>query len=151
MQIKLLVPHLTLLLGSYHRLTGRLLLAADGLSPEALADAVNDAPFALVSHGIEVDPVFNYGNKTALRLFGMSGQEFTVLPSRYSAEQPNREARERLLHEVKNHGFIDDYSGVRIAKEGHRFLIERATVWNVIDEQGCYHGQAATFSEWRFL
>ncbi len=151
MQIKLLVPHLTLLLGSYHRLTGQTLLAADGLSPEALVDAVNEAPFALLSHTTEADPIFNYGNKTALRLFGRSWQEFTVLPSRYSAEQPNREARERLLDEVKKHGFIDDYSGVRIAKDGRRFLIERATVWNVIDEQGCYHGQAARFSEWHFL
>ncbi len=151
MQIKLLAPHLTLLLSSYHRLTGRPLLAVDGLSPEALVDVVNNAPFALVSHGTEADPIFNYGNKTALRLFGMRWEEFTALPSRYSAEQPNREARERLLDEVKRHGFIDDYSGVRIAKDGRRFLIERATVWNVIDEQGCYHGQAARFSEWHFL
>lgn len=150
MQIELL-PHIALLLSSYQSLTGRPLLELCDLSPEAQIKAVDEAPVALVSHGTESDPIFNYGNKTALRLFGMSWDEFTALPSRYSAEQPNREARERLLHEVKNNGFIDHYSGVRIAKDGRRFAIERATVWNVVDELGCYHGQAATFAAWHFL
>jgi hypothetical protein len=33
-------------------------------------------------------------------------------------------------------GFIDDYAGVRIARTGRRFLIQRATVWNLTDDQG---------------
>lgn len=146
-----LVPHIALLLASYQRLTGRALLDVAGRSAAAVAQAVDDAPFALVSHGTEADPLFNYGNKTALRLFGMRWDEFVALPSRCSAEQPNREERERLLHEVKRNGYIDHYSGVRIASGGQRFVIERATVWNVVDGQGDYHGQAATFSEWRLL
>jgi hypothetical protein len=140
-----------LLLSSYQRLTGRTLLDAHGLSAAALVSAVDEAPFALVSHGTEADPIFNYGNLTALKLFGMSWAEFTALPSRYSAEQPNRAERERLLHEVKSNGFIDHYSGVRIAKGGGRFAIERATVWNVVDGEGRYQGQAATFAAWHFL
>ena len=151
MQVDSLVPHLMLLLDSYSRLTGRQLLAFELSLPEGLAEAFDRAPFALVSHGTEVDPVFNYGNQTALDLFGMDWQTFTALPSRYSAEQPNREARERLLYEVKTHGFIDNYSGVRIANDGRRFMIERATVWNLVDGQGQYHGQAAMFADWRFL
>lgn len=146
---KNLIEHVTLLLTSYQCLTGRALLEPQGLSPEALFHAVDEAPFALVSHGTEADPIFNYGNNTALRLFGMDFEEFTTLPSRYSAEQPNREERERLLREVKEKGFIDNYSGVRIARDGRRFVIERATVWNVIDDEGRYRGQAALFSRWR--
>lgn len=151
MQVDSLVPHLMLLLDSYSRLTGRQLLAFELSLPEGLAEAFDCAPFALVSHGTEADPVFNYGNQTALDLFGMDWQTFTALPSRYSAEQPNRKARERLLYEVKTHGFIDNYSGVRIASDGRRFMIERATVWNLVDGDGGYQGQAAMFADWYFL
>ncbi len=142
--------HVQLLLDSYHRLTGRVLLAASNEHADLLDD-LNNSPFALVSHGTESDPVFNYGNQTALDLFAMSWDEFVALPSRYSAEQLSREERARLLNEVQEKGFIDDYSGVRITKDGRRFLIKKATVWNVIDELGVCHGQAATFDEWQFL
>ncbi len=152
MPIESLQSHLKLLYTSYERVTGRTLLDThQHCTSDELFQALDDAPFVLVSHGTEEPPIFNYGNKTALRLFGMSWDEFTSLPSRRSAEQPNREARERLLQAVKSHGFIDNYSGVRIAKNGRRFVIENVTVWNVLDEQGKYHGQAATYGEWKFL
>ena len=48
-------------------------------------------------------------------------------------------------------GYIDDYSGVRISRTGRRFLIERATVWNLTDDRDQLCGQAATFHEWRYL
>ncbi|MGL6039842.1 MAG: MEKHLA domain-containing protein, partial [Deefgea sp.] len=32
---------------------------------------------------------------------------------------------------------------------GRRFWIENATVWNLIDEVGIKHGQAALLREWR--
>jgi len=52
---------------------------------------------------------------------------------------------------VRDNGFIDDYSGIRISLNGRRFRINQATVWNVLDEAGAYAGQAATFSSWEFL
>ena len=138
--------HLKRLCESYARLTGRRLIEE---CPESeLIGHMDRAPFALVSHGTGADPVFNYGNATALALFGMTWDEFIALPSRYSAEQPDRAERERLLRAVKTHGYVDDYSGVRIAKDGRRFMIEQATVWSVIDEDGSYFGQAAVFSRW---
>lgn len=140
------MDHITLLLTSYRHLTGRTLLEPQP-PPELLLHAVDEVPLALLSHGTEADPIFNYGNRMALMLFAMSWQEFTVLPSRYCAEQSNREERERLLREVEERGFIDNYSGVRIVKDGSRFMIEAATVWSVIDEAGRHCGQAATFSE----
>ena len=70
------------------------------------------------------------------------------MPSRLSAEQPNQEERQRLLARVAEDGYIDDYSGVRISKNGKRFLIQRAVVWNVVDEKGKFHGQAACFKDW---
>ena len=56
-----------------------------------------------------------------------------------------------LLAAVTACGFIDDYSGVRISKTGRRFKIARATVWNLLTEDGRPGGQAAMFNEWEFL
>jgi len=106
------------------------------------------ASFVLVSHGTEADPILNYGNCKALELWEMGWEELTRTPSRLTAETPNREERARLLAEVAQHGYIDNYSGVRISKSGKRFRIERATVWNLLDEAGKYAGQAAMFNDW---
>lgn len=132
---------LALICESYQRMTGRPLLEAP-FDEQALWDA----PRAIVAHGTEDDPVFFYGNELALRLFGMSDAEFTRLPSRLSAEPLARDERARLLARVTKQGYVDDYCGMRIAKDGTRFMISNATVWNLIDSNGIYHGQAATFT-----
>jgi hypothetical protein len=118
---------------------------------EELAEKIFHAPFVLVSHGTETDPVLNYGNATALVLWEMSWEELTRTQSRLTAEAPNRAERARLLVSVTTRGFIDDYSGIRISKTGRRFRIARATVWNLISEDGRPCGQAAMFGEWEFL
>ncbi len=130
---------LELIVQSYRRLTGKTLMAA--FDPPALWNA----PRAIVAHGIEDDPVFFYGNKLALQLFEMSFAEFTCLPSRYSAEPVAQQARVALLDRVAKQGFVDGYSGMRIAGSGSRFMIADATIWNLLDETGICHGQAATF------
>lgn len=119
--------------------------------PMELAQKVFEAPFVVVSHGTETDPVLNYGNRAALALWEMSWQELTRTPSRLTAEAPNRRERARLLAVVTQRGFIDDYSGVRISKGGRRFRIARATVWNLLTEDGRPCGQAAMFDQWEFL
>jgi len=130
--------------------TGRELLS--GISdPVELAQQVYEAPFILVSHGLEADPVLNYGNRAALALWEMSWEELARTPSRLTAEAPNREERARLLATVAQRGFIDDYSGVRISKTGRRFRIARATVWNLVAEDGRPCGQAAMFDRWEYL
>ncbi|GAB4264363.1 MAG: MEKHLA domain-containing protein [Methylomicrobium sp.] len=145
-----LVEHAMLIGRSYRRLLGEPLL--DGVRTEkAFADALFHAPFAVVTHDTSDDPVFNYANVTALSLFEMNWSEFTQTPSRLSAEPVNRQERSRLLSQVTEHGFIKDYSGVRISKNGKRFIIEQAVVWNLLDESDNYRGQAACFSRWRYL
>ncbi len=145
-----IIAHTELLARSLSHCTGRELIAGvtDG---EELTRRVFDAPFVLVSHGTEEDPVLNYGNQSALTLWDISWEDLTRMPSRLTAEAPNREERARLLDRVTRAGFIDDYSGVRITKTGRRFRIARATVWNVIDSDGAPRGQAAMFSEWTFI
>lgn len=138
------------LAGSYRKWTGRDLWPGD-FSPTELAERIFNAPFVVVSHGTQTDPVLNYGNRAALTLWEISWEDFTRTPSRLTAEAPNREERAKLLEAVTRQGFSDNYSGVRISKNGRRFEISRATVWNLISETGEYCGQAATFSEWKYL
>jgi hypothetical protein len=145
-----LAIHVDLLISSYYHWTGKELvkLNADDKSIQA---ALYNAPYCVVSHNTEAIPIFNYGNKTALRLFEMDWATFTTLPSQNSAEPINQAEREQLLSRVSTHGFIDDYRGVRISSTGRQFLIEDATVWNIIDKKGVYYGQAALFYNWSEL
>lgn len=145
-----LIHHTARLLRSFRHWTGRDLIPTAG-PPEELAQRLFGEPFVVVSHGTEEDPVLNYGNRAALALWEMSWEEFTKTPSRLTAEPMNRDERARLLSEVTRNGFTEDYRGVRISRTGRRFRVERATVWNLLNEQDHYCGQAATFDRWTYL
>ncbi|HEX2672745.1 MAG TPA: MEKHLA domain-containing protein, partial [Polyangiaceae bacterium] len=116
---------LKLLLSSFHRLTGGHLIERGYADPW---QACWTAPRVIVAHGTETDPIFFYGNQLALELFELDFTAFTQLPSRYSAEALLREERAVLLDRVREHGFIDDYAGVRVSATGKRFRIEQAVV-----------------------
>ena len=107
------------------------------------------APFAVLAHDADADPKFIYANMAAQDCFEYSWEEFMSLPSRLSAEAPDRAERQRLLDEVRCNGFMAGYRGVRIAKSGRRFIIEDGIVWEIIGKDGTRWGQAATFSYWR--
>lgn len=134
-----------LLTESFHRIVGTPLVS-DGLGPDWL---YNDAPFVVVAHNTDADPRFVYANKAAQTCFEYPFEEFTTLPSRLSAELPNRAERQTLLEAVTRNGFISDYRGLRIAKSGRRFWIEDGIVWQLIDAEGYRRGQAATFTRWK--
>lgn len=144
------VAHVDRLCDSFHRLLGHPLIDSAN-SGEQRAAAIFDAEFVVLSSGLEADPLFNYANRTALGLFELEWAQLVALPARESAEPENQATREQLMQQVREQGYIDNYAGVRISATGRRFVIERATVWNVIDEDGALHGQAATFSQWRVL
>ncbi len=148
-----IIAHSQILAHSLKHWTGRELLPgiSHGGTAAGLAEKIFHAPFVLVSHGVEADPILNYGNTAALVLWEMSWDELTCTPSRLTAEAPDREGRARLLATVTTRGFIDDYSGVRISKTGRRFKISHATVWNLLTEGGQPCGQAAMFDRWEFL
>ena len=144
------VEHAECLRRTYHALTGRDLIDP-ALSPEVAADALFHAPFVVLSHDAAPDPILTYGNRQALELFKLTWEQLIQMPSRLTAEAPDRAERVRSLAQVAAQGFIDDYSGVRISRTGQRFRIEQATAWNLTDERGRLCGQAATFREWHDL
>jgi PAS domain-containing protein len=134
-----------LLTESYQRLVGTVL-------PEAHRGAdwlYHSAPYAVLAHNTDADPRFIYANETAQRCFEYSWAEITSLPSRLSAEAPNRAERQRLLDAVSSNGHVTGYSGLRIAKSGRRFWIQDGVVWQLIDADGVHRGQAAMFASWR--
>lgn len=145
-----LARHSRILCECYRRWTGLHLVDA-ALDEQALVQQLYQASFAAASHDTQADPLFNYANAQAQHLFGMGWGEIIGLPSRYSAEPMLREERASLLERVERNGFVDDYSGVRIAKNGRRFMIRNATVWNLLDENGAYYGQAALIKDWEWL
>lgn len=135
---------IALIAASHLRLTGLELVAPDG----DVAEALWNLPAIVLAHGTESDPLFFYGNRAALDLFEVAAEDFVRMPSRLSAEPVRREERARLFARVSQHGFVEDYAGIRISATGRRFRIERATVWNLADEAEAIHGQAATFDRW---
>jgi hypothetical protein len=145
-----LAPHVSRLLDSLRRWNGRTLIDPE-LPIRQRALALFEAPFVVLSHNKDDDPLLNYANRAGLDLFGLTWVELISLPSRLTAAPAHQEERARLLATVARQGFIDDYRGVRVAKSGRRFVIEQATVWNLFDEKGADYGQAATFTHWRFL
>ncbi|MBK8175291.1 MAG: MEKHLA domain-containing protein [Rhodospirillales bacterium] len=137
--------HVQLLRQTLRRWTGIELIAGND------ADAgrwLFEAPFVVLSHDTQADPVFTYGNRAALTLFELNWRELVHMPSRLSAEPLARPERTRLLDQVTVNGFIDDYAGVRVSRTGKRFRISTATVWTLITAAGSTVGQAAMFAEW---
>ena len=139
-----------MLLNSYRHWIGNDLIER---APNAKQQArtLFEASIVVVSHGVEPEPILNYGNQTALDLWELPWEQFIRTPSRLTAEEEDRTERGRMLERAKLNGYFDGYRGVRISSTGRRFLIEQAVIWNVIDPVGNRIGQAATFSQWSHL
>lgn len=145
-----LIEWIQQLLDSHCHWIGRHLIDRAGTATEQ-AQRLFHAPFVVVSHGMEQDPLLNYGNQAALDLWEMPWEQLVGTPSRRTAEPVNQDERDRLLRLVREQGYCDQYCGVRISAAGRRFLVEGALVWNVLDREGMHRGQAAMFSRWTRL
>lgn len=131
---------LALIPESFARLTGKTLVPG--------GDELWSMRRAIVAHGTEDVPLFFYGNALALELFAVKADRFARMPSHESAEPSARAERAAMLARLAREDLVTGYSGVRIAADGSRFRIERAVIWNLLDERGVSHGQAATFVDW---
>ncbi len=138
------------LLDSYVHWVKHELIQRNG-TPLEQAERLFNSAFVVASHGVENDPLLNYGNQAALNLWAMDWQQFTQIPSRLTAEPVNREERARMLEQAGTQGYISDYRGVRISSTGKRFLVDQAIIWNIHKPDGTTIGQGATFSSWKYL
>ena len=137
-----------LLAESYAKLVGEALVP-EGMSGDAAAAWLYEAPFGLLAHDTSPDPLFTYANRAAQERFGYSRDEFIGLPSRLSAVAGQaRDERQVFMDMVQRQGYADNYRGLRIAKSGQRFWIQDATVWNLVDAESALVGQAALIKSW---
>ena len=148
-QDEFVVHHTQRLLYSFQHWMSRPLLNVAG-SPLEQAQQVFQASIAILSHGTEMDPILNYGNQRSLDIWKLSWEEFVQMPSHKTAESTSQEMRSQLFLIVQKQGYTP-FSGTRISSTGRRFHIEDGILWNVIDQQGTLHGQAAVFSQYEFL
>jgi len=116
-----------------------------------ILEASFNAPFVLISHNNEADPIFKFGNLQGLKLWELTWKEFTQMPSKKTAEVDLQENRKKLLDEVSKNGYAKNYFGIRISSTGKRFKIENVKIWNVLDEKNQKIGQAASFKNWTYL
>ena len=145
--------HALILDRSLRKLTGMALLQRPDASPAECSSLASNDRLCVVSHGIEDDPIFNYGTQAALDLFGYNWDNFVRLPSSTSAEPAERDERARLLETVARDTCMKNYSGVRINSEGKRFRIRNCVVWQLLrdsdddadDDSPVICGQAAMF------
>lgn len=147
-KIENIEEHLALLNTSFESFIGKPFVIPK--ENESLLEAVNNANFGLLSHGNELDPIFNFANTKALTLFDYSFDEFTKLPSRLSAQVVSQEERNALLKQAQQFGFIKDYKGIRISSKGVLFEINDVILWNVIDANNKFCGQAALINAWKY-
>ena len=138
-----------IVLESFARVVGRPLVPAGLEGGQAVRWLYEDAPFCVLAHDTAADPRFVYANRAAQRRFEYSWTEFAGLPSRLSAEAPNRAERQAFLDTVARDGFTDGYKGLRVSRSGRRFFIKDATVWQLVDGRGVLHGQGAMFAAWQ--
>lgn len=126
--------------------TGHGLPAPEHLNPQQrLAWLHAEAPYSLLAHDGGVDPLFTYVNACALACFKYAREDFIGMPSRFSASELDREARQVLLEQVSANGIADGYSGWRVDAQGEAFMIHAGVVWTLLDKSGQPCGQAALF------
>ncbi|HTI17988.1 MAG TPA: MEKHLA domain-containing protein [Trinickia sp.] len=137
------IAFFTLLATSYRHFWSEHLVPADMSTHEGTRWLYESAPFLLLAHNAELDPVFIYGNKAAQRQFEYAWDELVQLPSRLSAAEPDRRERTTFIEQVRKDGCAENYRGIRIAKSGKQFWIERARLWQLVDDNQRLHGLAA--------
>jgi len=138
------------LLDSFERFLHRPLVNREGTIAEQ-AQRLFHAPAVVVAHGTQTDPILCFANQAALDLWEADLQEMLKMPSRRTAEPTERSERAEMLQRGLATGFLEDYQGIRITTSGKRFQIDNAIIWNLMDGAGKRKGQAATFTNWRFI
>jgi hypothetical protein len=128
---------------AFARITGGDLIAEAGLDPAELGRSVWEGNFALLTH--DRNAILTYGNRFALDLWEMDWDTLVHTPSRETAPEEDRAARAAIMAEVERNGFTRSYAGRRVSRSGKLFLIENATVFTLIDEEGAGFGTGAFF------
>ena len=143
------VNHVKNILDSFEKLTGKEIIKRS--SPERDYKNIKSGHFVLVSHNGLEDPILNYGNSFALKLWEMDWNSFIQTPSRNTAEKDKQGKRQEILEIVNKQGYLEAYEGIRISSTGKRFLIKEALIWTVFNKEKKKICQAAFFDKIEYL
>lgn len=131
---------------AYRHWTGQGLPAPEHLDTQQRLEWLHTrAPYSLLAHDGAADPRFTYVNACALRCFKYPRETFIGMPSRFSACELDRAARQVLLEQVSANGIAEGYSGWRVDADNQPFMIYAGVVWTLLDEAAQPCGQAALF------
>lgn len=147
-----------ILLLSHQRAFGTPLLAGDrtGSSRRLACQELFAVDMAVLAHdGAALDsnegPRLTYANAAALRLWRHTWPTMIGMPSKLTAPANARRERAQALQTAQRRDAYQGYRGIRIDREGRRFMINNASIWTLWDEEGRACGQAAAFSDWWWL
>jgi MEKHLA domain len=127
------------------KLTGTSLLdRMEGI--DSIHDVHSCSRYAVLSHGTQQDPIYNYFNQGALLTFQWPEDEVYQLPSRYSAPGGKlRDQRDILMERVVQEQAQTFPEAIRQTKTGQPFRLTDVLLWNVFDTEGSRVGQTALF------
>jgi hypothetical protein len=131
---------------SLKRFTGKSLLdVLDDVS--TISDIHSNTRYAVLSHGNQTDPIYNYFNEAALQQFEWPESEIYSLHSRYSAPDGTlRRDRDEAIQSIARREELRIIpTAVRQTKYGTQFQLVNVTLWNVYDNDGVRLGQTAWF------
>ena len=141
-----------LLLQSHQRAFNRPLIAAAqpgrSNSKRLLCQELFACGFPVLAHGTENDPKLSYANAAALQLWETHWDELIGMPSRLTAPETERAERISALGQAQRLDAVQNYHGIRISRQGRRFMINNARIWTLWDADKRMCGQAACFSDW---
>ena len=142
-----------LLLQSHQRAFGRSLIAIGQPDPpqRLISQALFACGFPVLAHGTGNDPKLTYANAAALQLWDSCWSDLIGMPSRLTAPETERAERSNALGQAKRLDAVKNYRGIRISREGRRFMINNAKIWTLWDGDGQVCGQAASFSTWWWI
>ncbi|MBO9703601.1 MAG: MEKHLA domain-containing protein [Sporocytophaga sp.] len=144
------VKHCKLIAKNYKFWTGKELFE-EKLHESELSEKMYNAPFVILSHGTQADPIYNYVNLKAQELWEYTWDEMIKLPSRRSAGTNETAQRLELIKEGQEKGITFTEKALRESCSGKKFYIKNVVLFNLLGEGGEYEGQCAIYNDWEFV
>mmetsp|Transcript_17266 Transcript_17266/g.49473 ORF Transcript_17266/g.49473 Transcript_17266/m.49473 type:complete len:235 (-) Transcript_17266:773-1477(-) len=102
--------------------------------------------FAVLSHGNQTDPIYNYVNTAGFRVFRWPAEVYYRLPSRKSAPEGSaRQQRAKVIDDTVAEDITYIEEAVRVRYPNDTVTLRDAILWNVYDDGGYRVGQTVLF------
>jgi len=107
--------------------------------------------FGVLSHGIQADPIYNYGNQAALTLFGHTIESLCRTPSRRSTLPTLEQNRATIIADIEKSDYGYFHNALRCSTSGKIWVMSEILYWKVYNDEGKHIGAAAFYDVSRCL